>query len=238
MVINLNIDIEYKITNYTEEEINLIKDIFGLFTKDIYFKMKVNEVIDLDKYEFIGFTGFSGNGKTLIKEEIKKIVDCIDFDDYNNFKEKYGEINIMKLFDIKDNSTLKVLSKFGLFEMRILLTPIKNLSNGQIKRLKYIHLINEAIKNNKQTILIDEYGSELDNLSVISFTRALSEYAKEKNIKLFTFGVNDSYIGQLDVNELCFVVGNSCISTKIYNGEVVYNVYNKPIEKIGNLNKF
>ena len=59
----LEINIKYLQKEYTQEEINIINDIFGLPCKNIYFKLYVDENID-ENHKFINFTGISGSGKS------------------------------------------------------------------------------------------------------------------------------------------------------------------------------
>ena len=218
--IDINVDIKYTQEDYTEDELALITDIFGIFSKNVYFSMFCNEQVPLN-YDFITFTGISGSGKTVIKDEMKRDLsqdtelNVIDFDDFDDFKSKFQDNNIIEIFDIKEQSDpiLKILSGFGLFEIRLLLTPIKLLSNGQIKRLKYVYITNKSVQDKKNIILIDEFASELDTLSTISFTRALVEYTKSKGAMLFVFGVQDAVVAQSHcdvkgIKEKSFIMGN------------------------------
>jgi len=157
----LQLNIKYQQTDYTDKEINIITDIFGIPCNNIYFNLKVNEEID-NKYKFINFTGISGSGKTIIKNKIKNLLliekkYILDFDDLLNFEKKYNDINILELFNIKSSSDeiLKILGGFGLFEMRILLSKIKLLSQGQRTRLKYIWLIFNLSDSETTHVLID-----------------------------------------------------------------------------------
>jgi len=222
----LQLNINYKQTNYTNKEMQLVADIFGAPCNNIDFNLKVNEDID-DKYKFINFTGISGSGKTVIKNEIKKILSSkrehiLDFDDLDDFEEKYNESNILELFSIESASdeVLKILGGFGLFEMRILLSKIKLLSQGQRTRLKYIWLMFNLSDTDTTHILIDEFLTFVDELTAISFSRNIVKYLKSKNIKLYTFGVNSALIGQFE--DVSYQLGSSCINAKIENGEITY----------------
>jgi len=238
--LDINVNVRYQQEGYTESELNLIKNIFGIFSENVYFSMSCQESIPMD-YDFITFTGISGSGKTVIKDEMKKDLradpelNVIDFDDTEYFLEKYGEMNILDLFKITDqhDPVLKVLSGFGLFEIRILLTPIKTLSNGQRKRLRYVYITNMVKDDKKNIILIDEFGSELDTLSTISFTRALVSYTKSKNAMLFVFGVQDAVVGQVNcdikgIKERSFIMGNATVNTVVDNGQVIYKQHLTP----------
>ena len=84
----INIDVRKEKDKFEENEIELINNIFGLFVKNVYFSMKANIKIEEDQ-KFINFTGISGVGKTVIKDEIKdqaqqsksENIHIIDFDD-------------------------------------------------------------------------------------------------------------------------------------------------------------
>ena len=232
--INVDVDVRYQQELLAGDDEKLVTDIFGIFSDNIFFAMKAQEKIP-KHYDFVTFTGISGSGKTVIKEELKRDLSknddlcIIDFDDYEDFKTKFGEQTITDLFKIKDSEDpiFKILSGFGLFEIRIMMSKIKLLSNGQIKRLKYIYLIQQKNDNKYNIALIDEFASELDTLSTISFTRALVDYAKLNKVKLMVFGVNDALIGQVHslkkgINEVSFIMGNSCVLTTVDNGQVLY----------------
>jgi ABC-type ATPase with predicted acetyltransferase domain len=222
----LKFNIKFTQKEYTENETNIIKNIFGVPAKEIYYKLLVNENID-DKHKFINFTGISGSGKTVIKNEIKKILETenkhiLDFDDLSNFEEKYNDINILELFNIVDSKDeiLKVLNSFGLFEMRILLSKIGLLSQGQRTRLKYIFLFFNISKTETSHILIDEFLTFVDELTSINFSRSIEKFLRSKDIKLYTFGVNSALVGQFE--DISYQLGNSSINAVIENGNITY----------------
>jgi len=222
----LRLNIQYKQKQFTENETELIKNIFGVPAKDIYFKLLVNEEIS-DKYKFVNFTGISGSGKTVIKNEVKKILEqeqkhILDFDDLLDFEEKYSDMNILELFNISSSNDeiLKVLNSFGLFEMRILLSKISLLSQGQKTRLKYIFLFFNILKSETSHILIDEFLTFVDELTAINFSRSIVKYLKDKDIKLYTFGVNSALVGQFE--DISYQLGNSSVNAIIENGNITY----------------
>jgi len=46
------------------------------------------------------------------------------------------------------------------------------------------------------------------------------KFLKNKNIKLYTFGVNSALVGQFE--DVSYQLGNSCMNAKIENGHIVY----------------
>jgi len=222
----LRLNIQYKQKQFTGNETELIKNIFGVPAKDIYFKLLVNEEIN-DKYKFVNFTGISGSGKTVIKNEVKKILEqeqkhILDFDELLDFEEKYSDMNILELFKISSSNDeiLKVLNSFGLFEMRILLSKISLLSQGQKTRLKYIFLFFNILESETSHILIDEFLTFVDELTAINFSRSIVKYLKDKDIKLYTFGVNSALVGQFE--DVSYQLGNSSVNAIIENGNITY----------------
>lgn len=224
---NLNINVKYLQKDYTQNELDIITNIFGLFTKNVYFSLNINEQFS-DDYKFLNFSGISGSGKTVIKNHIKsQLLDekkyVVDFDDSDDdFFEKHKNKNILELFDVKTSKDdiLKIVSYFGLFEMRILLCKIEFLSQGQITRLKYIHLFNQISSDKTTYILIDEFLTFVDEITAINFARGIKKYLKDKNIKLFTFGVQSGLMGQFE--DISFLLGNSCINAVIQDGKISY----------------
>lgn len=222
----LDLDIKFLQTEYKENEINIIKDIFGLVCRNVYFNLSVHEHIP-KKHKFINFNGISGTGKTVIKDHIKEVLQneekyVIDFDDEDDFIEKYGDNNILEVFNITkhDDELLKIISYFGLFEMRILMTPIKKLSMGQQTRLKYIRLFYKVKEGETSHILIDEFLTFVDEITSLNFARAIRKFLKDKDIKLYTFGVNSSLLGQFE--DISYILGNSCINAVVEDGIVKY----------------
>ena len=222
---NYHIDIKHQKDEYTDKELEIINEVFGLFTKNIYFSMYCDiEVESTDK--FINFAGISGSGKTVIKNEIKEQAQCedvniLDFDDLNDF-DKYNDNTIIELLNIKSGSDeiMKIIGGFGLFEMRILTSKIKNLSNGQRTRLKYVHLFNNLDEDKMTYIFIDEFLTFVDDLSAISFATSVKKFLDSKNVKLFTFGVNLNLVGQFE--DISYILGNSTITTIIKNNTIIY----------------
>jgi len=223
---NLNIHVKYMQTDYKENEINIIKDIFGLVCKNVYFNLNINENIN-DNHKFINFNGISGTGKTIIKEHIKAQLkeegkDVIDFDDEEDFIERNKDRNIIEVFNIQnhDDEILKIISYFGLFEMRILMMKIEKLSMGQKTRLKYIYLFYKAKKDETSHILIDEFLTFVDEITSLNFARAIRKFLDDKDVKLYTFGVNSGLLGQFE--DISYILGNSCINAVVENGVVRY----------------
>jgi ABC-type ATPase with predicted acetyltransferase domain len=219
MINEIFCDVNYTKKEYTEEEKNLIKELFGILGADIYFKLYVN--IRLMGEKFVNFFGLSGSGKTLIKEELKKSLleqgkRVLDFDDINkDFDEKNKDKTILEIFDIKNNDSelLQILGGFGLFEMRILTTKYQFLSQGQRTRVKYIYLFHLIDNTQYNYILIDEFLTFVDGLSSISFAKTIRKYLKDKKVQVFTFGVNDSIVKNFE--DVTFVVGNTKINAMI-----------------------
>lgn len=222
-----NIDEKYYKEDYSQKELDMINNIFGLFTKNIYFSMYCDVTVEEDD-KFINFAGISGSGKTVIKNALKTQVQdqgihVLDFDDIDNF-EQYHDITILELLDIKseEDEILKIIGGFGLFEMRILTSKIKDLSNGQRTRLKYIYLINQLQDDVESYIFIDEFLTFVDDLSAISFAMTIKKYLQNKNAKLFTFGVNLNLVGQFE--DISYILGNSTINTIVKNNKIIYTV--------------
>jgi len=217
------IDVMKRKQEFSSDEKTMINDIFGLFVKNVYFSMKAKiDVKNTDK--IINFAGISGVGKTIIKDEIKRQtleqldVEVMDFDDLES--NWIGE-NILSILNIttSDDPIIKLLSGFGMFEMRILMQKYETLSQGQKTRLKYIYMFNNV--SDKETyILIDEFLTFVDDLSAISFAQNIEKFLSDKNVKLFTFGVNFNIIGQFE--DVTFVLGNSTITSVIRNNKIEY----------------
>jgi len=229
---NLHLQLHSKFdkSSFTENEKKIMVNIFGLVAKDVYFEIKVNETITKDK-KFINFYGSSGEGKTVIKDLIKDQLiqmneKVFDFDDLSAFFEDNNERTIIEIFNIKEKNddVIKILSYFGLFEMRVLLEKLKNLSTGQRTRMKYVYLMYNAIKVPGSFILIDEFVTFIDSLSGINFARGIRKFLESKDITLFTFGINDNILGQFE--DISYMVVNGKISAIIENGEVTYNSKN------------
>ena len=225
--LHLNLQSKFEKTNFSEQEKDIMIEIFGLIAKDVYFEIKVNETITKDK-KFINFYGSSGEGKTIVKELIKDQLikmneKVFDFDDLSAFFDNNNDRTIIDIFEIKskDNDVVKILSYFGLFEMRIILEKLKNLSTGQKTRMKYVYLMYQAIKTPGSYILIDEFVTFIDSLSGINFARGIRKFLEPKDITLFTFGINDNILGQFE--DISYMIVNGKISATIENGEVTYN---------------
>ena len=219
----INIDVRKEKEHFSEDEIQLINDIFGLFVKNVYFSMKADIAITDEK--FINFTGISGVGKTVIKDEIKEQAikenkHVIDFDDLD--ESIFFNKNIIEILNItsSEDEILRILSGFGLFEMRILTQKYETLSQGQKTRLKYIYLFWTIDKEKENYIFIDEFLTFVDDLSGISFANNIRKYLDNKNVKLFTFGVNFNLIGQFE--DITYVLGNSTISAIVKNNKIEY----------------
>lgn len=218
------IDVRKEKEKFDEEEIKLINNIFGLFVKNVYFSMRAKiQVKNTDK--FINFTGISGVGKTVIKDEIKlqsqlANINIIDFDDLD--ESIFYNKTIIEILNIQssEDEILKILSGFGLFEMRILTQKYETLSQGQKTRLKYVYLFYTIKSNELNYIFIDEFLTFVDDLSGISFASNIRKYLDNKNIKLFTFGVNFNLVGQFE--DVTYVLGNSTITAVIRNNEIEY----------------
>lgn len=218
------IDVRKEKEKFNEEEIKLINNIFGLFVKNVYFSMRAKiQVKNTDK--FINFTGISGVGKTVIKDEIKlqsqlTNINIIDFDDLD--ESIFYNKTIIEILNIQssEDEILKILGGFGLFEMRILTQKYETLSQGQKTRLKYVYLFYSIKTNEVNYIFIDEFLTFVDDLSGISFASNIKKYLDNKNIKLFTFGVNFNLVGQFE--DVTYVLGNSTITGIIRNNEIEY----------------
>lgn len=225
-MVKYSIDVRKEKDKFTQEEMDFINNIFGIFVKNVYFSMRANLEIE-DNYKFINFTGISGVGKTVIKDSIKEQtieknnnINIIDFDDLDD-SPFYGK-NIIEILNIvsSEDEILKILSGFGLFEMRILMQKYETLSQGQKTRLKYIYLFYNIKPEVENYIFIDEFLTFVDDLSGISFAQNIQKYLKNKNVKLFTFGVNFNLVGQFE--DITFVLGNSTITSIIKNNEIIY----------------
>ncbi len=228
--LHLNLLCKFEKTTFTETEKNIMSNIFGLVAKDVYFEININETITKDK-KFINFYGSSGEGKTVVKELIKNQLvkmneKVFDFDDLKMFFENNNDKTIIEIFDIKskNNDVIKIMSYFGLFEMRIILEKLKNLSTGQKTRMKYVYIMHQALLVPNSYILIDEFVTFIDSLSGINFARGIRKYLQSKNITLFTFGINDNIIGQFE--DISYMIVNGKISATIENGEVTYKSKN------------
>ena len=69
-------------------------------------------------------------------------------------------------------------------------------------------------------ILIDEFLTFVDETTAIHFSRKIANYLENKNVKLYTFGVCSSLVGQFE--EVSYQLGSSCITAKIENGHITY----------------
>jgi len=233
MLNKIDVGIEFKKQEYLESELNLVNDIFGIFTKNVYFKIDVNHELNNDK--FVNFFGISGSGKTVIKDLIKEQLlnenkNVLDFDDLENFYDLYKDKTILELFEITSSKDpiLKLLSGFGLFEIRLLTTKIKDLSTGQRTRLKYVYLVKLAEQAEFSYILIDEFLTFVDSLSSVSFARSLRKYLEDKPVQLFTFGVNDSLVNNFE--NITLILGNTKINAVVKDGEFIDLCKNEPKE--------
>jgi ABC-type ATPase with predicted acetyltransferase domain len=244
MLSNIKVKTEFKKEEFTEKERVLIEDIFGIFAADIYFRIEVNQNLK-EHHKFVNFFGISGSGKTVIKDLIKaklkgeipitndgpldsflngdsenETKKILDFDDLEYFSERFKDNTILELFEITDNKDpiLKILSGFGLFEIRLLTAKISELSTGQRTRLKYVYLIKQIDETvDCNYILIDEFLTFVDSLSSVSFARTLRKYIENKNVQFFGFGVNDALINNYE--DITLVLGNTKINGVIENGE-------------------
>ena len=224
--LHLELNKKFVKKSFTPHELELIKDIFGLLPKDVYFEIDVKEIV-AKEHKFINFYGSSGEGKTVVKDLLKeqlKLSDEVvyDFDDLGSFFEDNNQKTILEIFDIQTNKDPinKILSYFGLFEMRILLEKLENLSTGQRTRMKYIYLMNQAIHTPGSYILIDEFVTFIDSLSGINFSRGIRKFLDNYDLTLFTFGINDNIIGQFE--DISYMITNGKISAKVENGVVTY----------------
>lgn len=224
--LELNLYTKFEKTKYTENEKKIMCDIFGLVAKEVYFEISINETIQKEN-QFINFYGSSGEGKTVVKDLIKAQLkqsneNIFDFDELSSFFDDNNEKTVIEIFNITNNNDeiIKILSYFGLFEMRILLEQLKNLSTGQKTRLKYVYLLNNSIQSNNAFILIDEFVTFIDSLSGINFARGIRKFLQDKDVTLFTFGINDNIIGQFE--DISYMIINGKISAIIENNEVTY----------------
>jgi ABC-type ATPase with predicted acetyltransferase domain len=225
---DLDVKIKFDKKGFTQEEIDLSNEIFGMFSKDIYFEINV-EYLLTENERFINFFGISGSGKTVIKDQIKKQlqtkenIKILDFDEIENFYENHKDKTIVELFNIKSGSDkiLRLLSGFGMFELRILTAKIGTLSTGQRTRLKYAYLVQQIEEDKNNFILIDEFLTFVDSLSSISFARSLRKYLeKMDNIQLFTFGVNDALINNFE--DITLILGNTKINAVVKNEKMEF----------------
>jgi len=192
--------VEYKIKEFSAEELSLSQRVFGLVPQAVYFKFDVDLDIDLDKNKLVYVYGLSGEGKTIFKDELKKQLQethyVVDYDD----EAIDANLKLTELFDFeKDREFLiRLFSTFGMFEMRNLFSTFSELSAGQQKRVRYMHLLYEAhvdktIDKSNCAVLVDEFLTFVDSLSAKVFAQGLRKFMTKhmSNTILFAFGCND-----------------------------------------------
>jgi len=192
--------VEYKIKEFSDEELKLSQSVFGLVPQSVYFNFDIDLEIDLDKHKLIYVYGLSGEGKTIFKDELKKqLVNSHYVVDYDNLPDLTSR-KVSKLFDLKRDKDflIRLFSTFGLLEMRNVFSYVRELSAGQQKRIKYMYLLYDAYRNaiidkSNCVVLIDEYLTFVDSLSSKIFAQGLRKFmlASMPHTVLFAFGCND-----------------------------------------------
>lgn len=111
--------------------------------------------LDLPTDGIILITGASGVGKSLLLKDISRHFPAIrKIPNYINKKESIAEI-----ISYKDaGEVIRYLSKFGLGEPRVLISPFSHLSDGQKERF----LIALALLQGVGPLILDEFTTRLD----------------------------------------------------------------------------
>jgi len=201
--------VQYDIKNFDEHELAVSQSIFGLVPQDVYFRLDIDIDLDVDKNKLFNVYGLSGEGKTILKDELYKQLSSthyvVDYDEINIG----GNIKMSELFNLeKDKDFLvKLFASFGMFEMRNIFSRFDELSAGQQKRIKYMYLIYQAYTSadysigdvdcSNSVIMIDEFMTFVDSLSSKVFVQGLRKFMKKflPNTLIFAFGCNDNIIG-------------------------------------------
>lgn len=200
----INRKVEYPIKEFSQEELKLSQDVFGLVPQSVYFNFSVDLDIDVDRYKLVYVYGLSGEGKTIFKDELKKQFlethYVLDFDDETLFQDYKRTDKLSTIFDLhKDKDFLiRLLSTFGMFEMRNIFSRFCDLSAGQQKRVQYMYLLYKAHKTGEIdktncVVLIDEFLTFVDSLSSKVFAQGLRKFMEKSlpHTLLFAFGCND-----------------------------------------------
>ena len=157
--------------------------------------------IDIPDKGLVIFSGISGSGKSAclntLSSELSVPVSRVDI----------SQVRGNKL--LKDTNTdLSKLTNVGLSDIVTLLTPLDYLSDGQKYRLGLLDLIT----NN--TVIIDEFCNQLDEMSTIGIMRMVSRLAQDKLIIVATsrpygyeyvdcdfYNINQGLINKVDVSK-------------------------------------
>ncbi len=144
--------------------------------------------------KIVSLTGDSGCGKTLFLEMLENSATnrvC----NLNNVEFDAGKSAFQNLFD-KLKSTekvLKILGKIGLAEAGLILRSVKTYSAGELFRFK----LALAIANGAETLIIDEFGMQLDDILACNIAFSLRKVADCEGVTIFLASCRDVYLRDL-----------------------------------------
>ncbi|MGB4793303.1 GNAT family N-acetyltransferase [Lactococcus chungangensis] len=166
-------------------------EIFGLTEEKIkrrkHYPQLSDDIVFDDKLTYI--TGFSGVGKTsLIKNLILK-----DDSWYVPRKPTESNLPIIELVGDSVSEAISILTKVGLSEAFIFITPYEQLSEGQKARF----ILADAINRNKNKIIIDEFLSNVDRLTAKNVARTFQKQCRNAKISVILVSAHEDIIAEL-----------------------------------------
>ena len=148
----------------------------------------------VSKGMIVSLTGDSGSGKTLFlemreKSALNKVCSLNNLD-FDTEKSAY-----QNLYDVLNSTekALKILGKIGLAEAGLILRPVKTYSAGELFRFKLALAIAAGI----ETLIIDEFGMQLDDILACNIAFSLRKLANREGLSIFVASCRDTYLQDL-----------------------------------------
>ncbi|CAI2797148.1 hypothetical protein K7402_05325 [Pseudomonas fluorescens group sp.] len=194
--INTKVDLHIPPLNSSSKVFRDIIRIFGLSEEG--WKESLSD-LDIPTDGIILITGASGVGKSLLLKDISRHFPAIrKIPNYIN-KEK----SIAEIISYTDaGEVIRYLSKFGLGEPRILISPFSNLSDGQKERF----LIALALLQGVGPIILDEFTTRLDRRTAQIVAMTVGKNLRSSKQSAFIASCHDDIVDFLkpDIHiELC-----------------------------------
>lgn len=194
--INTKVDLHIPPLNSSSKVCRDIIRTFGLSEEG--WKESLSD-LDLPTDGIILITGASGVGKSLLLKDISRHFPAIRKIPNHINKEK----SIAEIISYKDaGEVIRYLSKFGLGEPRILISPFSHLSDGQKERF----LIALALLQGVGPLILDEFTTRLDRRTAQIVAMTLGKILRSNKQSAFIASCHDDIVDFLkpDIHiELC-----------------------------------
>ncbi|MCA9271469.1 MAG: hypothetical protein KDA31_00335 [Phycisphaerales bacterium] len=152
--------------------------------------------------EIAFITGPSGSGKSLLMQELQRVIhDSVVATPIPDRARK----PTIEMLRSSVESRLRLLSACGLADAHPLVTPAGRLSDGQKARLSIAQAFENAeLFNNACTILVDEFCSTLDRTTAASVATSVRRMVRTP-LRLICASANDDLIEHLRPDVLVYV---------------------------------